>query len=353
MQVYNETEQEVYMNDSLIFFIRDMFKGTNEDFLIRAIRVMDKFGYSDYSLDVYNFINSSRINLDIDGSKLLFINLVLSHIVKLIENIGLVVSDDLVNEDYSEYIGFFIEVSESLWLVKNMTDIDAIYFSDLINNDNIEDIEIVYRILSYYKDDLKEDVFYNVIEDFKASFFNTIKIKVNDLVSTTIDDSEIDYDIKDLLLLKNINNTILNLTNNSVFGSMLISVGPDLKYLFKNKEFINKHTEDIIKDMLEYLNSKDTVNYYAFIEEDKILFSYILDLSLFKITDNIINYQTSLEEAISNSYDYIKELFYERDMKGISGIVKVLDKVKNIIETSFTEEMKVSFINFIKGNEDE
>ena len=340
------------VNDELIQFIDDNFRLNNRDYIIRAIRMMDKFGYSEYSLDLYNFVNISEINFDPDEAKLLFINLVVTHVVKLIEGIGLIISDDLVNEDYSEYLYFFVELLETLWMIKNMTNIDAIYFSDFINNENYTDMEILYLIISYYNNEIQEDLFYKLVDNFKATFLSIIKSKINDYVIEDIDESELDVSVESIMLLKTLSDAIFGKSKKSLFGSMLISIGDDLKYLFKNIDFVKLNIETNSKKLLNVFNVNTPDNYYAFLADDKDLYTLLLDIMMFTIVYDI-NFLES-DNHIESAYDQVKNFIYEKKMKGVSGIMKNLNKVKTDINDIFNNEIfKTNFINFIKGENNE
>ena len=340
------------INDELIQFIDNNFRLHNKDYITRAIRMMDKFGYNGYSLDLYNFVNISEINFDPDEAKLLFINLVVTHVIKLIESIGLVISDDLVNEDYSEYMYFFVELLETLWMIKNMTNIDAIYFVDFINNENYTDMEIIYLIVSYYNNDLKEDLYYKLVDDFKATFLDIIKTKINDYVIEDIDDSEIEIDIKDIVLLKSLSDVIFEKSKKSLFASMLISIGDDLKYLFKNIDFVKLNVETNSNKLIKIFSTNSADNYYAFLPDDEDLYTLLLDIMMFAIVYDI-NFIKS-DNPIESAYEQIKNFIHEKNVKGLSGIMKSLDKVKTDVNNIFgVEEFKTNFINFIKGEDDE
>ena len=339
------------INDELIQFIDDNFRLYGRDYIVRAIRVMDKFGYNGYSLDLYNFVNISEINFDPDEAKLLFINLVVTHIVKVIEGAGLIITDDLVNEDYSEYLYFFVPLLETFWMVKNMTNIDAIYFSDFINNENYTNLEVIYLIISYYNNEIQEDLFYKLVDDFKASFLNIIKSKINDYITESVDESEIDINIEDIMELKTLSEAIFNKSKKSMFGSLLISVGSDLKYLFKNIDFVKLNVHTNSERFLKVFDVSTPDNYYAFLEDDDDLYTILLDIMMFTIVYDI-NFLKS-DNFIDSAFDQVKNFIYEKNVKGVSGIMKNLNRVTEDIKDIFNNEtFKLNFVNFLKGERD-
>jgi len=344
---YTKDTTDVVINDDLNTYINETFTPVTKDYLTRVIRTLDMFGYGDYSTDLYNFINLSKTNIDPDEEKLLFISLLISHVIKLIENIGLVVNDDIVNEDYYQYLSFFTMVLEALWLIKNMTGIDAIYFSDLINNDNLTDDEAILKILQYYSPDIHYDIYFYLITDHKESFLDIIKQKVNDLVSTDIiDDNDIDVNVlKDISVIIN---TLSNHSKNSLYLQLLTTTLEDFKYLIHSRDFINSNIKRLTDEFIKTMDSNNPNNYYLFIEENKEVFTMLLDMYLFNLSDAFGNMDYNLNDSIDYSYDTIKDIFYDREFKGISGLMKVLDNIKNIL-LNLPDDFITSFTNLIKG----
>jgi len=351
---YTEADNLVLIEDELMDYIKDNFTPVTSDQLSRIIKTMDLFGYGDYSHDLYNFINLSKSNMDPDEEKLFFISLVVSHAIKLIEGIGLIVKDEIVNEDYFQYLEFFTLVLEALWLVKNMTNIDAIYFSDLINNDNLQNLEIIYRILQYYSRDIVYDTFFYLIEDYKESFFNTLKSKIEDLSVMDIEEDITEIEEDDLINLSRIINTLGSKYKQSLILSYLTISITDFKYLIKNKTFIKETTKTIIVQLDSFMKSDNPSNYYMFLDTNPDIINLIFDLFFINFLDNLVNENSEIEEALDYGFDIVKDVFYDREYKGASGLMKVLNGVRDHLTDLLDDlDFKESLIRFIKGSNDE
>ena len=348
---YTESDN-VFIEDDLDTYIKETFTPVTANYLKRAIRTMDLFGYGDYALDVYNFINISKVNMDPDEEKLFFINLIVSHLITLIENIGLVVDNSITEGDMSHYLEFFTEVIEALYMIRDMTNIDAIYFSDIINNDYFTDLEIILLILQYYRLNIKSDLFLTLITNYKDSFLNIVKEKVNDLASSGIEESDIEVEPEDLLEIANIIKFISEYNKKSLISAIMLASNIDFKYLIRNNDFLSSNINSLVNEILEYMDPKNPNAYYMFVKEDKHMYEMLFDLFLYKLIDYTINYNLEEDNLINTTYTSIRELFYEKDVKNISGLIDALDKVKSDIEALFSnKEFKDNFLNFIKGKE--
>ena len=350
---YTEIDNEVLIEDELTEYIKDHLAPTTSDLIFRIIKTMDLFGYGDYSLDLYNFINISKINIDPDEEKLLFISLVISHAIKLIEGIGLIVKDDIVNEDYFQYLKFFTLTLESLWLLRNMTNIDAIYFSDLINNDNLRELEIIYRILEYYSKDIDYNTFFYLIGDYKESFYTIITSKVNDLAVMDIEDDITELDADDLVKLSSIINKLSNKYKNSIILAYLTVSITDFKYLIRNKEFV-KEIELTSKVKLDSLiNGNNSNNYYMFLDTNEEIINIVFDMFMINFLDDMVNNDESVVNALTYAFDSVKDIFYDNEYKGISGLMKVLNNINKDLEDMLSDKtFRDNLIEFVKGNED-
>ena len=351
---YTEIDNEVLIEDELTEYVKEHFTPTTSDLIFRIIKTMDLFGYGNYSLDLYNFINISKTNIDPDEEKLLFISLVISHAIKLIEGIGLIVKDDIVNEDYFQYLKFFTLTLESLWLLKNMTNIDAIYFSDLVNNDNLKELEIIYRILEYYSKDMDYSTFFYLIGDYKESFYTTITSKVNDLAVMDIEDDVTELDVDDLVKLSSIINKLSNKYKNSIILSYLTVSITDFKYLIRNKEFI-KEVELTSKLKLDSLmNGNNPNNYYMFLDTNEEVVNNVFDMFMINFLDDIVNNNESVLNALTYAFDSVKDIFYDNEYKGVSGLMKVLNNINKDLEDMLNDKtFRDSLIGFVKGSENE
>ena len=326
------------VKDELYDYVNEMFTPVTKDHIFRCLRIMDKFGYKDYSFDLYNFINVTEVSVDQDEEKLLFISLIISHAISLLEDVGLIINKDILDDDYFSYLKTFVLMLESLWLVRDMTEIDIIYFSGLIDNDNLQDMEILFRILQYYSQELTYTDFYYVVKDYKPSFYNTIKNKINDLSMSNLDTVDDELNIEDINNLYVVIDALSIYVKNSKVIQLLTTTLSDFKYLIKSNDFIKNNISEILKNFIKELDSNKPDNYYLFIKDNKEVFTMVFDMVLLEFLFSLTHMDKNFNDSLKYGLDSVKDIFYDYEFKNISGLLDILKDIGNILENVFNNE---------------
>ncbi len=333
---YSELEND-FIDNELEEYITNNFTPLTVFNIRRLIRTFDLLGYGDYALDVYNFINLDHSNIYQPEANLLFMELLISHTIKLLESIGIKIEDsDLVNESYSEHFNFFVNILECVYFLKTMSDIDALYFSDLFNNDYLDKFEIMYRIFSYYIPDLNVDEYYKLIKDYTGTFLNVLKDMVVKLANET-DTSYLNYDDVDtdklLLVYEFVNNFYDDYKSSIVLNSMIT----DLMYtdsLF-NKSGFNSELTKIRKLLIDSLKE---INYHAFTAIIPTIRGYLFDIFTLNLYNNIRFLKNSIEESINNSKDDTLIFISTTELPGQREMLKIVNEVYDKYKTVLTDD---------------
>jgi len=343
-------ENQVKIDDELNDYIEENLAPYSRFLIKQAIALMDYFQYGDYALDLYNFVNLNHVNISQTEANLLFINLTLSHVVKLIEQLGLQIEDDeLINDDYSNYLQTLVYILKGFYFIKDMTPVDAVYFADIINNDYFSKEEILYRIFQYYIPELKEDEFYTIVKDITPSLWNILITKTTDL-STKVDmEQPNDGEINENLLLAKytLANYLKSITDNQLTDFInLILIVEDIGNLVHNKEFLINRKLQYELNLKTFLN---TVTYYEELRDNPKLKYHIFDLLFINLLYLIFIEDLTIEEAITETETDLSEFYNNNDLPGIRVLKQTTKEILNQLAELFNDnDFKSTFNQVFK-----
>jgi hypothetical protein len=347
--VYISELEEYNVDSELNDFIEENFASETKRQLKKAFFFMDKLGYGDYALDIYNFINLNTVNIDLDEAKLLFLDLVASHLVKLLESVGIIIEDDnLHNESYINHFRLLVDLTQALYMIKNMTELDAIYFADFINNEYLDKYQKFFRILEYYTGDKSYQDYINLVSDFKSDFLDILFTKIKDFANNA-DLTSYDYDEIDENLLIAKSEVITVLKDNIIhtitpFLSMLL-MDININLLLESEDFLRNQIKEKESYLLNLINN---VAYYKELDENTEVRINLFDLLLLRIIYNVKFEGNDIMEAISEAIDDTNTFFTDRDVTGLSVIKKLTSSLgKEFVEVFKDNDFANKFLSII------